>query len=211
MIRKHKWLMSLVLILALSNLTAYSDTSVASNSYRRDTVGANEIAELDQDGDLELQGDFAADLLLGNEGVKIGDAQTAPTLPTTTTGSQFGVKVPFYNASGSAMAQGYVVVASAAINNTMYGSVAAITSTTTVVGICEGTVASAADGYMTVAGIALVLTTGTVAIGDLLVSTTVAGYAGKIASGATVEEGSVIGKALSQGTAAGGLTLIRLF
>jgi len=147
--------------------------------------------------------------------IKIGDTGSGtPTLPTTTTATQWGLKVPFYNSSGATLARGSVLIGS----GTVAGSAtsAATTSLATVVGVCDGVVAAWGTGWMTVSGYAAVLTTGTVAIGNLLVSTAgsngsgAAGYAGAIASAATVEAGTIIGKAMSVGTAAGGLTIVKL-
>jgi len=76
------------------------------------------------------------------------------------------------------------------------------------IGISEGAVAAGSIGYITVGGYALALTTGTVNRGDTLVSTgTVSGYLG---ADTTPTTGADVGVALSSGTAAGGLTIIRL-
>lgn len=121
-----------------------------------------------------------------------------------------GIKVPFYNA-GVAVVQGSVIIASGSINSTGYGSTAAVLATTTVMGVSDGAYAANAIGYMTIKGYALVLTTGTVMVGNILVSTHpggaagLPGYAG--ATTGTQVVGTKIGKALQAGTAAGGLTL----
>jgi len=174
--------------------------------YSRYVVNGIQIYLLENDG-TQTQ---AGALKFGN------NEDNAMTLPTTSTADKFGVKVPFYNASGSALTRGMVVISSGNSTTALYGSAAAVTSTSSILGICDGTVASGAKGWMSVEGYAAVLTTGTVNLGDLLVSTSgsagagAAGYAGKIASAATVEAGTVLGKAVSVGTAAGGLTIIRL-
>lgn len=174
--------------------------------YLRSTLSDTEFFCLDQSGNMTSSGTFVV-----TGGVKIG--QTAPTAGSSGTGVNRGLKVPFVNAGSATLSAGAVVLASATANIGVLapGISAAVLSTTTWVGINESSLASGATGYMSVAGYALVLTTGTVMVGDLLTSTnSVAGYAGAIAGGTSVLEGSVIGKAMSQGTAAGGLTLIRI-
>jgi len=133
----------------------------------------------------------------------------AATTPSTTAGTYPGFMVRINNGSGAAMAQGSVVISSVGATGT--GTTSAILSTTTVLGVAEGVIAAdGGTGYMTIAGWALVLTTGTVQVGDILVSTDgsngggAAGYAGV---DNTPTDGATIGIAMSAGTAAGGLTL----
>lgn len=144
--------------------------------------------------------------------LQFGDNEDSPTLPTATTGSQFSVKVPFYNGAAVSISTGMIVLSSTT-NSTgiAYGTIGATLSTTTWIGVADGTVDSGSTGWMIVAGYANVLTTGTVIPGNLIVSTdSVAGYGGFIAGANTVFEGAVVGKAVQTGTASGGLTLVRL-
>ena len=133
--------------------------------------------------------------------------------PSFTAGTYPSVKVPFVNKSGSVMAQGTVVLSSTtAGTRTGWGTQAAILATTTVMGVNEGACAVDAVCWMTIDGYALVLTTGAVSPGNILVSTAgtlgvgAAGYAG-VTTGTQVV-GTEIGIAVSSGTAAGGRTLI---
>jgi hypothetical protein len=152
--------------------------------------------------------------------VKLGDDGTRSiTLPTTALADFYSLKVPYYNNSGTTITRGMVVVSSvtaAGTTTAMYCGVTNVLSTTTWVGIADGSVLTGGKGWMSVAGYAAVYTTGTVTVGDMLTSTSgslgvgAAGYAGRIDGAATVLEGSVIGKAMSNGTAAGGLTIVRI-
>jgi hypothetical protein len=159
------------------------------------------IAFIDSNRDFNLyDGDF-----------NLGVSQSRPT---TATGTYPGITVPIYNASGSAWTEGDVIIASATASTAGYGSYAAINATTTVIGVAAESIANGAVGLMKVSGWALVKTTGTVQIGNILVSTSgsngagVAGYAG-VTTGTQVV-GTAIGKAMSVGTAGGGTTLVLL-
>jgi hypothetical protein len=188
-------------VLATAFVAIAFSTLYAANYLVRYTVAGSQQYVLENDGTSTQRG-----------AAKFGDDQTDPTLPTLITADDFGIKMPFYNASGASMSRGQVVLASATATTANYSSVASVLSTTTWVGICDGTVANGETGWMTVSGYAAVLTTATVKIGDILVSTNSidAGYAGAIAGAATVLEGTVIGRAVSVGTASGGLTIVKL-
>jgi hypothetical protein len=171
----------------------------ATSYVERYLVNGTEVWRLNSDGTTVQTGSITAyDILLG--------------AATPTASAFYGVKVPFY--ASVAMVQGDVVLSSNSM--TGYGTIASILSTTSVLGVCDGTYAAGAVGQMTVSGYALVLTTGAVAIGNLVVSTDgsnaagAAGYAGATTASASTVVGTVIGKAMSVGTAAGGLTLIKL-
>lgn len=139
--------------------------------------------------------------------IEMGDNQTAAsaTLPTTTTGSNFGMWVPAYNV-GAAVTQGDVLCSS----NTGTGYVAkcpATTDLTSVVGVAAASIASGANGWMVPrgGGYAVVHTTGTVNIGDCLVSTiTASGY---LTGDTTPTTGADVATAMSAGTASGGSVL----
>lgn len=143
-----------------------------------------------------------------------GDSQDVKyvTMPTASTADKFAIKVPFYNGSPSSTAVGTVILASTTATSSIYGTYAAILATTTVLGVSDGVYASGTKGWMTILGYCRVLTTGTVNVGDILVSTAgtngagAAGYAGTTTGTQVV--GTAIGKAVSPGTAAGGLTTI---
>lgn len=137
---------------------------------------------------------------------KFGSDSVTPALPTAANGDKFGIKVPVYNVGASATAQGTLLCSS----NTGTGYVAACVSSDqkTVFGTADDVIASGGYGYASVAGYALVLTTGTVAIGDVIVSTVASSGYGAANNSPT--SGTDLGIAMSAGTAAGGLTLIRL-
>lgn len=144
-----------------------------------------------------------------------GDSQDVKyvTMPTASTaGPKFAIKVPFYNGSPNSTAEGTVILASTTATSNIYGTFAAILATTTVLGVADGVYASGTKGWMTIMGYCRVLTTGTVNVGDILVSTGgtagagAAGYAGTTTGTQVV--GTHIGKAVSPGTASGGLTTI---
>lgn len=143
-----------------------------------------------------------------------GDSQDVKyvTMPTASTADKFAIKVPFYNGSPNSTAVGTVILSSTTATSNIYGTYAAILATTTVLGVSDGVYASGTKGWMTILGYCRVLTTGTVNVGDILVSTAgtngagAAGYAGTTTGTQVV--GTAIGKAVSPGTAAGGLTTI---
>lgn len=138
---------------------------------------------------------------------KFGNSVTgsAVTMPTTSTASNFSTWLPVYNPTSSSIAAGTVLVSSNVAGGVGYVNVAAATTDlTTVVGVAAEAIAAASKGWMVPrgGGYAVVLTTGTVTIGQVLVTTTsVAGYA---TGTGTPTTGADFGTALSVGTAAGG-------
>lgn len=130
--------------------------------------------------------------------------------PSTSSKTYPGYLVPFYNASGASRTEGDILIASTTASTSGYAGVTTAVATTTVIGVCATTTADGAVGWMRTRGYALVKTTGTVSIGDLIVSTQVAGYGARLQPANTDLIGVVIGKAMSVGTAAGGNTLVLL-
>jgi len=190
--------LSLAGLALVSTFVWAAQTSIV--SYKGEgALRAVDVYELDRAGDVNI---YQGDIQLGQNGLT----------PSTTADTYPGMTVPVYNAYGASIPVGSVMIASTTSNILSgYGSIAAAASTTTVIGIAYETIASGAVGDMKISGYALVLTTGPVYPGDVLVSTNplsgAVGYAGADASPTT---GSDIGVAMSAGTAAGGLTLIRL-
>lgn len=194
----------------------------AATAVTRYTVRGNEVYKLDQEGVVASSGAvISKTYIMPAQGVKIGNSSNTPTAPTSSTGANYGIKVPYTNAGSTTIAAGAVVMAGVSALGTVNtpGLATSVLSTSTWIGINESSLASGATGYMTVSGLALVLTTGTVAVGDLLISSvthgsTTQGYAGALISPSTGTLAgnpyAVIGKALSVGTASGGLTLIKL-
>lgn len=157
------------------------------------------LAYIDSEGDFFL---YKGDVNLGDSG----------TTPSTSSGAYPGLLVPFYNASGTTIVEGNILIASTtATSLTGAMTIGTALATTTVMGIAAETVASGAVGKMRVDGWAIVLTTGVVNIGDLIVTTnTVRGYAGRLSPGTSELVGDYIGKAAQVGTPAGGYTLVIL-
>lgn len=151
--------------------------------------------------------DLRSDGLYQAVPTKFGDNQTATslTLPTVTTGSNFALWVPAKNI-GPAVTQGDVLIAS----NTGTGYVqisTSVTDLTSVVGVAAESIASGAIGWIVprAGGYAIVHTTGTVNIGQVLVTTvTASGYA---TGTATPTSGADFATAMSAGTASGGTVL----
>lgn len=190
---KKYWLLG-VLLLPLG----YYSYVLAAYSYQRFTVAGSQIYELYSDGTVTIAGPL-----------KSGNNYTGAsvTLPTTTTGSNFGKWVPVLNI-GAAVTQGTVLVSSNVAGGIAYVNTgAATTALTTVVGVAAESIASGAKGWMVPlgGGYAVVKTTGTVNIGDVLVTTT--SSAGYLTGNATPVTGSDIAVAMSVGTSAGGTIL----
>lgn len=164
-----------------------------------------DMAHIDSSYNLRL---YNGSLVLGDNGLTPTTANTQVT-PSISVGGYYGVKIPITNGSAAASASGMVVVSSVSNTSAVQGSFANITATTSILGIVDGTYSSGQAMYMTVSGYAAVLTTGTVKIGDLLVSSAPAsgalGRAG--AATGTVVVGTVIGKALTAGVASGDTVL----
>ncbi len=139
--------------------------------------------------------------------IKIGDnvLGSAVTAAVGTNGTDFSNWVPVHNI-GAAVIQGQVLIAS----GTGTGYVATQPGTislTSVVGVAAEAIAEATNGWMIPrgGGFGFILTTGTVAIGDILVTTgTVAGYAG---SDTTPTTGADFATSLETGTDSGGTVL----
>lgn len=179
------------LFIAASITLAY-----ASNYVQRFTVAGTQVWLIDSDGSTQSSGPTR----YGNNA-----SIASVTMPSILTGSQFAQQVPVYNV-GAAVTLGDVLIAS----NTGTGYVmAGIASSglTNVVGVAAASIASGAKGWMVPlgGGYAVVHTTGTVAIGDVLVTTVSA--AGYLATNNSPGAGTTVAKAMSAGTAAGGSTL----
>jgi hypothetical protein len=161
------------------------------SSVQRYTVSNAQVYELRSDGGEYLAG-----------GLYFGNDDVLPTLPTKTTAQKFALKVPVYNVGATALTLGDLLISSA--TGTGYVQISTATNgLTSIVGVAAASIASGAKGWMIPlgGGFGVVKTTGTINIGDLLVSTSTAnGRCGASASPAT---GSIVGRAMSSGTAAG--------
>jgi hypothetical protein len=186
-IKNRTWATALAFVVMSLSLAFAGDRIV------RYTSGGAQIFDLRSDG------------LVMSIATKRGDNSTVTsiTLPTTTTASNYAQWIPVYNVGTAAAVAGDVLCSS----NTGTGYVQvcpATTGATNVVGVAAAAIATVTKGWMVPrgGGYAVVHTTGTVNIGDLLVSTSSAsGYA----TGNTAPtSGTDFGTAMSAGTAAGG-------
>lgn len=191
---KKSWL----LVLGLFALpVAYFSYVYAAYSYQTFKVSGNIIYDLWSDGSLAIAG-----------ALKSGNSNTGSTvtLPTATTGSNYAHWVPVFNPTTSSIPVGTILIAS----NTGVAYIQpcpAILSTTTIVGVAAGAIAASTKGWMVPlgGGYSVVLTTGIVNVGDVLVSSgTVAGRAG---SNNAPTSGTDIGVAVTSGAAAGASVL----
>lgn len=188
--RFKKWQFAALFVAGLATF-AY-----AANYVQRFVVAGTQVWLIDSDGSTQQAGPNR----FGNNALV-----ASVTLPTTTTGSNFAMQVPVYNV-GAAVTQGDILIAS----NTGTGYVTKGTATsglTSIVGVAAASIASGANGWMVPrgGGYAVVHTTGTVSIGDILVSTVAT--AGYFAANNTPTAGTSIATAMSTGNAAGGSTL----
>lgn len=162
------------------------------------TYNAKDMGHLDSNYNLRLY----------NGSIYLGDNDLAPSVdntqvtPSTTVGGYYGLKVPIKYTT--AVSNGDIVCSSNVAPGN--GLKCVTTSATTIIGVADNTYAAGTVGWMTISGYAVVHTTGTVTMGDLLVSsaTVSAGFGGSGNGGAN---GTVFGKALSTGIVGGGNTL----
>lgn len=139
---------------------------------------------------------------LYNGSIFLGDNLLVPSTtntqvsPSITSGGYYGVKVAIKYTG--AVTNGDVICSS----NVATGNATRCSSngSTTVIGVADNTYAAGAVGYMTVGGYSIIHTTSSVAIGDILISTATTGFA---STNNSATNGTVIGKALSVGAAAG--------
>lgn len=142
------------------------------------------------------------------QGIKLGDGDRVPALQPSLTQAVYNVKIPIKNCGSSAWIQGTLVVASAL--GIGCGATSGQTGDlTTWLGISDGAVPAGGLGYIINKGYAIALTSGTVNIGNTLVSVAAA-PAGYLTGDSTPTTGADVGIALSTGTANGGTTLILL-
>lgn len=131
------------------------------------------------------------------------------TLPTTVTGSNFSRWVPVKNIGSSAVIQGQILIASNTGTGFVMGAPATLDLTNTVGVAAEG-IASGATGWMVPrgGGYAVILASGTIAIGDVLVSSgATAGYAW---SDTTPTTGAQLAIAMSANTSGSGNPILAI-
>lgn len=186
-------------VVGLLAAVAMAATST-SKSFQRFVVGGVQIYDLRNDGTFILAGPRLS-----------GNSLTAPTLPTTTTGSYFANWVPVYNPTSSAIAAGTVLVSSNVAGGVAYVAPSpATTDLTTVCGVAAEAIAALSKGWMVPrgGGYAVLNATGTVAIGDTLTST--ATYAGGAGADSTPTTGADFATAMSAKSGANAGTVLAI-
>lgn len=149
---------------------------------------------------IRLTNTASPDLILYNGDFVAGNSLTTPAI---TDGGHGGLVVIMTNGSGGSVTQGTVATA----KNGAAGNFTTTTNigTTTVVGIVDETIADGSSGRVKVGGFAIVNTTYTVDVGDILMSTGPAGYAATVdvvgVYVATSPAIGRIGKAMTAGSA----------
>lgn len=186
---------------ALPTIPAQAANSDPWNISGQGIYNAKDMVHIDSNYDIRT---YNGDLIFGDNGFT-PSTNNNQTTPSTTVGGYYGIEFPITNGSGISSAVGMVVVASTTASGVQGGFVSA-TATTTVLGVVDGTYATGTTMYYRTVGYATVLTTGSIKVGDLLVSSATAQGRAGAASG-TVAVGTVIGKALTTGAAAGDTVL----
>lgn len=192
--KKTGWFIGVLFFIALGVSINAARTDIISYPFDSGSLRGTDAWRVDSDGNMSTY----TDLISKTGDLSLGDALSRPS---TTAGTYPNIQVPFYNGSGSTLVEGDVVVASGTFSSAtqQMGSYVALLATTTVIGICQETVANGAVGRMAIAGYSLVRTTGPVTPGVVAVtSNTVTGSAGN-ATG-TIVVGSGIGKFMTGGT-----------
>lgn len=188
---KKKLYFSFVAVFGLVALAYAVDTVIIRYNHR----GTSNLA-------LKLQSDGSVARLTLDGPVLSGDSDTSPTLPTAATASYFADWVPVYNPLSSSIAAGTVLVSS----NTGIGYVRPAGATidlTGVVGVAAESISATSKGWMVPrgGGYAMALTTGTVAIGDVLITSGT--VAGRLGTDNTPTTGADIAVAMEAGDATG--------
>lgn len=153
--------------------------------------------------------DNAYNLRLYNGSLFLGDTGLAPSVdntqvtPSASVGGYAGVKVPI-KYTGAVTVGDLICSSNVATGN---GLRCPSTSISTIIGVADSTYAAGSVGWMTVGGYALVHATGTINIGDLLISsgTITPGYSG---DGIGAANGVAFGKALSSNSGTGNVLAI---
>lgn len=202
-----------VLLLSLFGVVVIGAAVYAANTDLWNASGSGpnifnnkDVARVDKDGNLRI---YTGSIILGDKGTT-----PSKTKITTTSGGSVSVLPGYMNIRipvtfQAAATEGDVECSS--ITATAVGSVTPCvnTATTTVIGVADGTYAAGSVGWVVIDGYALVHSSGTVQIGDILVSsapiTGAKGYAGTTTGTQVV--GTGIGVALTKGAAAGDTVL----
>lgn len=184
-------------------------------------ASATNVTYLQLDGNAIYDSDGTQRLSIGSSNVLTGQlimsgpsiagdsaTGTSVTLPTITTGSNFARWVPVYNV-GAAVIAGELLISSNTGTAYVRGG-PATTDLTNVVGVAAAAIASGAKGWMVPrgGGYAVVLASGTVNIGDILVSS--ATWAGYGAADNTPTAGANYATAMSANTTGSGSGILAI-
>jgi len=133
---------------------------------------------------------------------------TSAFSPSSTSGNSGGITFPAYLGGSTAAVEGSTLIIAPPISSTQVTvQVANASASTKVVGVAAAAASVGSIVQVYTHGWVLALTTGTVVAGDVLVSTTTAGY---LFANNSASANQQVGIAISTGTAAGGLALIQL-
>jgi hypothetical protein len=132
---------------------------------------------------------------------------TGNAVSTATTSTDRGVYIPVYiSTAGTALVRGDTVITTTAFaSQGVAGTISNTGGATNLLGVVSNSCSTGTVCNVMIDGVALALTTGTVNVGDLLVTTTAAN--GYLATN-NAATNSVMGRALASGNSAGGLTKI---
>lgn len=137
---------------------------------------------------------------------------SAATLPTFATGNSYSRQIPVYNPTASTISAGSILISSDVASNTgAYVNVAGATiDLTTIIGVAAADISATSNGWMIPrgGGFAIALTTGTVSVGQTLVSSGT--VAGRLGADATPTTGADVAIAMEAGTAAGDSILVMM-
>jgi len=180
-----------IIYTAVHALTIQSFNGIGSNSTTTEW-------SLDDSGNVSQNGD-------------LNFYRTTPTTsfsPSNTSGNSAGITFPAYLGGSTAAVEGSALIVAAPLNSTQVQvQVANASASTKVIGVAAAAASVGSVVQVYTHGWVLALTTGTVSPGDILVSTTTAGY---LFANNSASANQQVGIALSTGTAAGGLAVIQL-
>ena len=190
--RKHLLALALLAVIGVSGKYVISGTNDLFTIVGHGSLWGIEVLNVESDGDATL---YSGDLVFSGE---------ASTADSANAGTYQSLQVRVRNNSGTAISIGDVCLADATSQVMGNVNIANVTSTTSVVGVAVEAIANGSTGLMAVSGFALVKTTGTVLVGQVLVSSAPAGGGapkGYASGTATPTSGTDIGVAMESATA----------
>lgn len=130
---------------------------------------------------------------------------------SSATGTNTALAVPILVSSNVTQGQPVIIV-STTVGNSGYvsGALASASNATTVLGVADATASSGTVVNVDFSGISVALATGSVSVGDLLVSSNNSTTLGFVGTNNSASAGAIIGTALTPLTAAGSPGLVRV-